>query len=42
MSFLMKNDKLLVQFDEIWEKVRNSINKEFVYNEKYLRTKIRS
>ena len=43
MSFLIKDDELLEKY-EIWEKVRNSIKKEFgtgsAYNEKYLRTKI--
>ena len=43
ISFLIKDDE---KHNEIWEKVRNSIKKEFdsepVYNEKYLRTKINS
>ena len=29
MSFLIKDDKLLENNNEIWEKVKNSINKEF-------------
>ena len=40
---MIKDDKLLEKCNESWEKVRNSIKKEFdsepVYNEKYLRTK---
>ena len=44
MSFLIKNDQLLE--NDIWEKVSNTIKKEFntetVYNEKYLKTKIKS
>ena len=45
-SFLIKDDKLLEKYNEIWEKVKNSIRKEFdskpVYNEKYLKAKIKS
>ena len=45
-SFLINDDELLKKFNEIWEKVKNSIKKEFgsepVYNEKYLKTKIKS
>ena len=41
MSFLIKDNKLLEKYNEIWEKVKNSIRKEFdsepVYNEKYLK-----
>ena len=40
-SFLIKDDELLEKYNEIWEKVQNSIKKEFeskpVYNEKYLK-----
>ena len=46
MSFLIKDEKLLEKYNDIWEKVRNVINKEFdskpVYNEKYLKTKVKS
>ena len=46
MSFLIKDEKLLEKYNDIWEKVRNIINKEFdskpVYNEKYLKTKVKS
>ena len=28
MSFLIKNDELLEKYNEIWEKVRNSVKKE--------------
>ena len=46
MSFLIKDDELLEKYDEIWEKVKTSIKKEFdsepVYNEKYLKAKIKS
>ena len=43
---LIKDDELLEKYNEIWEKVKNSINKEFdnesLYNEKYLKAKIES
>ena len=46
MSFLIKDDELYKKYDEIWEKFRDSIKKEFgsepVYNRKYLKTKIKS
>ena len=46
MSFLMIEYELLEKFNEIWEKVKNSIKKKFdselVYNEKYLKAKIKS
>ena len=45
-SFLIKDDELLEKYNEIWEKVKISIKKEFdnkpVYNEKYLKAKIKS
>ena len=45
MSFLIKDDGLLEKYNEIWEKVKNSIKKEFdskpIYNEKYLKAKIK-
>ena len=46
MPFLIKNDELLEKYKENWDKVSNTIKKRFdsepVYNEKYLRTKIKS
>ena len=46
ISFLIKYNELLEKYNEILEKVKNSIKKEFdsepVYNEKYLKAKIRS
>ena len=42
---MIKDDELLEKYSEIWEKVKNSIKKEFdsepVYNEKYLKAKIK-
>ena len=44
--FLINNDKSLEKHNEFWKKVSKSIKKEFdnqpVYNEKYLKTKIKS
>ena len=44
--FLIKDDELLEQYNEIWEKLKNSLKKELgsnpVYNEKYLKAKIKS
>ena len=46
MSFLIKGDELLEKYNEIWQKVKNIIKKEFdsesVHNEKYLKAKIKS
>ena len=46
ISFVIKDDELLEKYNEIWEKVKNILKKEFdsepVYNEKYLKAKIRS
>ena len=45
MSFLIKNEELIEIYDEMWDKVSNTIKKRFdgepVYNEKYLRTIIK-
>ena len=44
MSSLIKHDELLGKYNEIWEKIKNSIKKEFdskpVYNEKYLKARL--
>ena len=46
MSFMIKDEKLLEKYNEIWKKVSKIIKKEFdnnlVYNEKYIKTKIKS
>ena len=46
MPFLIKYEKLLEKFHEIWKKVCKITKKEFdsnpVYNEKYIKTKIKS
>ena len=45
MSFLIDDDKLLEKYKKILEKIKNTIKKEFdnepVYNEKYLKAKIK-
>ena len=46
ISFFIRDDELLEKYNDIWEQVKNSIRKEFesetVYNEKYLKAKIKS
>ena len=46
ISFLIKNDKLLEEYNEIWGKFKNSLKKEFdsepIYSEKFLKAKIKS
>ena len=46
ICFLIKDGELLEKYNEIWEKVKNSTEKEFdsepVYNEKYLEAEIKS
>ena len=46
ISFLIKDDELLEKYNEIWEKAKNCLKKEFhsepVYNEKYLKAKMKS
>ena len=45
-SFLIKDDELLKKYNKIWKKVKNSPKKEYdsepVYNEKYLKAKVKS
>ena len=46
ISFLIKTDELLKKWNGIWEKVKNSLRREFysepVYNDKYLKAEIKS
>ena len=43
ISFLIKDDELLEKYNDIWEKVKNSLKKEFdsdsEHNEKHLKSK---
>ena len=43
---MIKDDELFEKYNEIWENVRNNIEKEFdselVYNKKYLKAKLKS
>ena len=46
MTFLIKDEELLETYNRLWNKVSNLMKKGFdsepVYNEKYLKTKIKS
>ena len=46
ISFLIKHDELLKEYNKIRKKVKNNLKKEFdsepVYNEKYVKAKIKS
>ena len=45
-SFLIEDDELLEKYDENWVKVKNSLKNDYynkpIYNEKYLKAKIKS
>ena len=46
MPFLINDDELLEKYNNIWEKIKNDIKKEFdsepVHNKNYLKAKIKS
>ena len=46
MSFLIEDDSILVKYNDIWNKIKNRLNMKFHskpdYNEKYLRTKVKT
>ena len=46
VSFLIKHKELLENYNEIWDKIRNSMEKgfhsELLYNGKYVKIKIKS
>ena len=43
MSFLIKDGELLEKYNKIWTNISNSIKRsEPAYNEKYLKTKLKS
>ena len=43
MSFIIKDDSILVKYNEIWNKIKNKISIKFhsmpVYDEKYIKAK---
>ena len=45
MSFMIKNDDVLDKYNEIWNKIKNTLNKKFhsmpVYDENYIKAKVR-
>ena len=45
MSFVNKDDSVLFKYNEIWNKIKETLNTKFhtmpVYNEKYIKAKIR-
>ena len=45
MSFVIKDDSVLDKYDEIWDKIKETLNIKFhsvpVYDEKYIKAKVR-
>ena len=45
MSFIIKDDNILVNYNEIWNKIKKILNREFrsmsVYNEKHIKANVR-
>ena len=45
MSFMVKNDNVLGEYNEIWDKIREKLNIKFhsmpAYEEKYIKAKVR-
>ena len=45
MSFMIKDDRVLVKYHEIWNKIKNTLNTKFhsmpVYAKKYIKAKVR-
>ena len=45
MSFMVKDDDLLDKYNKIWDKIQNKLSIKFhstpVYDEKYVKTKVR-
>ena len=44
MSFVIKDNDVLEEYNEIWDKIKNKLNIEFhsmsVYDEKYIKAKV--
>ena len=45
MSFLIKDDSMLNKYNEIWDNIKEKVNIKFhskpVYEQKYIKTKVR-
>ena len=45
MSLMVKNDNVLDEYDETWDKIKEKLNIKFhsrpVYDEKYIKAKVR-
>ena len=45
MSFIIKDDNILVNYNEIWNKIKKILNRKFrcmsVYNEKHIKANVR-
>ena len=45
MSFIITDDSFLIKYNEIWNKIKKTLNRKFhsmpVYDEKYIKTKVR-
>ena len=45
MSFVIKDDSVLDKYNEIWDKIKETLNIKFhsmpVYDEKYIKSKVR-
>ena len=45
MSFVIKDDGVLDKYNEIWDKIKEKLNIKFhsmpIYNEKYIKAKVR-
>ena len=45
MSFIIKDDSVLVKYNKIWIKIKETLNTKFysmpVYDEKYMKVKVR-
>ena len=42
MFFFTNNNEFLERYTVTWEKISDLVNKKFIYNNKYINTKIRS
>ena len=45
MSFMIKEDDVFIQYNEVWDKIKQTLNIKFpsepIYDEKYIKAKIR-